>query len=408
MALPPRSCGDGTLGALEEEVTGAVVDAMQRRGRAVARAVVERVGTVLAGALAGALAAGLAVGIVLAGAAPAAAEDGATWQVRPAAADGATRAAFELGLEPGGSAADSVVVSNLGAAPLTLEVTAADIVTTPSGDVTLAPPDAEKRASAWVRLAVDRVEVAPQTAVEIPFTIDLPARAEPGDYAVALMTSLTQEVTDEEGGPAVLETRVGARLYLRVLGELRAELSVRDVVVDRVAGWWNPLPAPVRTDLTVRNTGTVRMDATARVALTGPFGWRLGTSAPRELPQLLPGDELRLSQAEVAGRSGTGPLEVAAVLAPFLLRAEVTVDAVEVSTGQEFTFRADASVTEVPWTLVALVVLAAGGLVLAVRRRRARAPGRAPAAGPDDVPTPVPGEPGDTAQETAASKGGTG
>lgn len=318
------------------------------------------------------------VGALLApGAAPARADDGATWQVRPAAADGSTRAAFELGMEPGAGANDTVVVSNLGATPLTLEVGAADIVTTPSGDLTIAAPDAEPLAAAWVRLAADRVEVAPQTSVEIPFTVSPPANAEPGDYAVALMTSLTRQVDGEDGRATMLETRVGARLYLRVLGELRADLRVEDLTVDRVAGWWDPLPAPVRADLTVRNAGTVRMDATARVEITGPFGWHLGASAPRELPQLLPGDEIRLSRAEPAG-GGTGPLEVLGVLAPFLLRAEVTVDAVEVSTGQTFTYRADASQPEVPWAVVVVVVGGVAWVVVARARRRRRARAGAP------------------------------
>jgi hypothetical protein len=332
----------------------------------------------------------LLVGALLAlGAAPAQAEDGATWQVRPAAADGASRAAFELGMDPGASANDTVVVTNLGAEPLSLKVGAADIVTTPSGDVTIAAPDAEPLAAAWVRLAVDHVDVAPQTSVEIPFSISPPANAEPGDYAVALMTSLTQQVDGEDGRAAMLETRVGARLYLRVLGELRADLRVEDLTVDRVAGWWNPLPAPVRTDLTVRNAGTVRMDATARVELTGPFGWHLGSSEPRELPQLLPGDGLRVSQAELAGEEGAGPLEVAGVLAPFLLRAEVTVDAVEVSTGQTFTYRASASQPELPWAVLVVLV---GGVVWVVvtvaRRRRRRAAAHRPT--PDPTPGPLP------------------
>ena len=299
---------------------------------------------------------------------------GATWQVRPADLDGQSRGAFEVSLDPGARSADAVVITNLGTDPLTLTLSSADIVTTPSGDVTLAADDADPVARGWVTVGADEITLDPGQAAEVPFDIAPPADAEPGDYAVAILSSVVRPLTDDEGQRAVLDTRVGARLYLRVIGDLRSELMVSDLSVARDAGWWNPLPAPASTDFVVTNRGNVRLDATAVVTLTGPFGWELGRTEVRELPQLLPGDSVRLSETAAEG-APSGAAVVAGVVAPFLLTATVEIDATEVSTGQSFAYAASASTVDVPWLAAALVVLLVAAIAarIATRRRRRRA-----------------------------------
>lgn len=335
----------------------------------------------------------LALAATLGGTLPATSDPGggASWQVQPTDHDGASRATFEASLDPGGRSADSVVITNLGAEPLSLTLSAADIVTTPSGDVTLADDDAAPVASSWVTLSTDEVTLDPSTTVEVPFSVAPPTNAEPGDYAVAIVASLALPVSDADGQQVVLDTRVGARLYLRVVGDLRSELEVSDLTVERDAGWWNPLPASTSTDFLVTNTGTVRLDASAVVTLTGPFGWELGRSTPRELPQLLPGDSVLLSEATSAAASG--PAVIAGIVAPFLLTATVEIEATEVSTGQSFVYTASTSTVDVPWLAIVLVVLLEAGVVTrtVARRRRRRA---ARQTGPS---IPAPAEPAPTA-----------
>lgn len=292
---------------------------------------------------------------------------GATWQVRPADADGQSRATFEASLDPGARSADSIVITNLGTTPLTLDLTSADMITTPSGDATLAGDDATPLAADWVTLSAGDVVLQPSESAEVPFTIAPPANAEPGDYAVAIVASLAVPVTDEDGQQAVLDTRVGARLYLRVLGELRSDLEISSVTVDRDAAWWNSLPASATTDFVVTNRGTVRLDASAVVTLTGPFGWELGRTTEIELPQLLPGESVRLSDV------ADDPVVIAGVIAPFVLTADVAIEATEVRTGQEFVFTTSVSHTDVPW--LAVIVLGAAFIVVVTRlvgRRRHR------------------------------------
>lgn len=312
---------------------------------------------------------------------------GATWQVRPADLDGRSRATFEQSLDPGASSTDTVILTNLGSEPLSLTLSAADIVMTPSGDVTLAADDADPVASQWVTLGADEVTLDPAEAVEVPFDIAPPANAEPGDYAVAILSSAVRPVTGDDGQAAVLDTRVGARLYLRVVGDLRSELTVSDLAVERDAPWWNPLPAPASTDFVVANDGNVRLDASAVVVLTGPFGWELGRTEARTLPQLLPGDSVRLSQTAPGDGSPAGAAVVAGIVAPFLLTATLEIDATEVSTGQGFVYTAATSTVDVPWVAAALVLLLLVALVTRARSRRQRR-----AAGPSkasEAPAPA-------------------
>jgi hypothetical protein len=295
---------------------------------------------------------------------------GATWQVQPADdADGQSRATFEASLDPGARSDDSVIITNLGTEQLTLTLASADMVTTPSGDATLAGDDVAPVAAEWVTLSADEVVLEPGESADVPFTVAPPANAEPGDYAVAIIASLAVPVTDADGQQAVLDTRVGARLYLRVIGDLRSDLEISDLTVERDAAWWNSLPASASADFVVTNRGTVRLDATAVVTLTGPFGWELGSSPELELPQLLPGESVRLS--EVAG----GPAVVDDVVAPFVLTAHVEVNATEVRTGQAFVFTSSASRTDVPWLVIAALGAALAVVVarLAARRKRRRA-----------------------------------
>jgi len=108
------------------------------------------------------------------------------------------------------------------------------------------------------------------------------------------------------------------------------------------------------------------------VTLEGPFGWKLGQTKARAIPQLLPGDSLRLSQTTDVTSASTGPAAIASVLAPFLLTATVKINATEVSTGQSFVYSASTSKVDVPWLEIALILIGAGAVARTALRRRRR------------------------------------
>lgn len=299
------------------------------------------------------------------------ADSPAIWEVQPAVVDGETRTDFSMGLDPGARSTDAVQISNLGNREITLDLSAMDMIKTPAGEPTLPvdPSATEPVASAWVALRDETLTLAPGQSADVPFTIAVPANAEPGDYGLAVVASMSQPTTTDDGQQVLIDARVGARVYLRVLGDLHSQITVTDITVERMAPWWNPLGADTRIDFVIENTGNVRLDASAAVTITGPAGTDLGSAAARELPQLLPGDRLRISQISDGQGGESGPVVVTGVPAAFALEATVDIAATETSTGQSFSYSQSATATEIPWLVVALLVLVAGWLVVVWVRR---------------------------------------
>ncbi|MGH9191500.1 MAG: hypothetical protein ACRDZ0_03385 [Acidimicrobiales bacterium] len=160
-----------------------------------------------------------------------------TWAVEPAGPGGlADRTHFVYTLPPGARLVDTVAVSNLDAEPLSVAVYPADAYNT-SEDGAFAvrnPEDPKVGVGGWIRLGVQEHLIPPQTRAEILFELSVPADAEPGDHAGALLAA---NLELEEGGgtdnvDVRLRRRVGARVYVRVEGPLDPALSVTRLAVD--------------------------------------------------------------------------------------------------------------------------------------------------------------------------------
>ncbi|WP_082461829.1 WxL protein peptidoglycan domain-containing protein [Agromyces sp. Leaf222] len=320
--------------------------------------------------LAGGVAAGLALALAFAGGtAPAFAEgeDGpeVTWGVRTADGawgDGRENYAYEV--DAGETLEDALIIANHDAVPIELDVYAADAFTTADGQLDVAARDVRPRElGAWAVPAADRVTVQPGEAVEVPFTIDVPANATPGDHAGGILTSLaTPEV---ENGLSV-DRRLGIRIHLRVGGELAPALAIDDLHVD-YAGTLNPFGTGAATvSYTVRNAGNTRLAAAQDVALTGPFGMLpVNASGVADVPELLPGETWPVE------------VEVEGVVPAFVLTAAVALDPVSPTETKPVPKSVEeaASTAAVPWTLLALVLLLAAAIFVWVRlgrRRRAQ------------------------------------
>ena len=321
-----------------------------------------RASTLLALALAGWIALGGA-------AAPALADtvDGpeVTWGVRTGSGEhGEGRENYAYRVEAGQTVRDAIIIANYDAVPLVLDVYAADGFTTTSGQLDVATREvAPRELGKWVVPAVDRVTVQPGEAVEVPFVITVPANAAPGDHAGGILTTLTSP--EVENGVTV-DRRLGIRIHLRVDGDLAPALAIEDLRVD-YAGTINPFGTGDATvSYTVRNAGNVRLSAAQAVSLAGPFGsFPVSATGVDAVPELLPGETWPVS------------VQVAGVLPLFVLSGVVGLDpqAATDTTPAPLSVEASASTLAIPWTLLALIVIVAGGIVLWVilgRRRRAR------------------------------------
>ncbi|GAA3586335.1 WxL protein peptidoglycan domain-containing protein [Kribbella ginsengisoli] len=290
----------------------------------------------------------LAVGAVVLGAGTAAAADSAPWQVKTASNSyGSSRANYSYTVAAGGQVQDAFVVLNRGKAPLDLAVYAGDAFTTSTGELDLRGSDS-KDLGTWVHADRKQVRVLPGKSVEVPFRIEVPADARPGDHLGGVITSLTQND---------VERRLAIRIRLRVSGQLEPSLSVEDLKV-KYAGNGDATVA-----YEIRNTGNTIAAARQTASVSGPFGRLESQSgAIADSPQLLPGETWKVS-VPVKGVTPAGRLTGAVELLPLVTDAAG-------STATFAAVRTTAHAWTIPWGVVLLLVVVVAGLVLVTRRVR--------------------------------------
>lgn len=219
-----------------------------------------------------------------------------TWSVSPSGETGPDgRAWVELALDPGQTITEHLAVRNLGNAPVTFALAAADGYFTPSGRFNMLPSDQPSIAAGmWV--SVQRTVMVAAGATEIvPFSVAVPADATPGDHAAGIAASITSESTDGAARLGV-ESRVGFRVMTRVVGEVAPSLDVHGVGEYDIS--WNPF-APGRVTVTAElsNTGNVRVAAAPELQTAEGGALADGVTAGQQI-ELLPGDH-RLVQFSV-------------------------------------------------------------------------------------------------------------
>jgi Bacterial protein of unknown function (DUF916) len=309
----------------------------------------------LLGARVGATLLAAACAAAAVGSSPAAAATGTrTWSVQPAAKTGADgRARFDYTLEPGGSVDDHVQVNNFGDAPLKLRVYSHDALNTPEGAFTLLP--ASRRATAvgaWAGLD-EEVTVPARDRVVLPFSLAVPQNATPGDHAGGIVASVSTAATDADGNQVRVDNRVGARIYLRVAGELNPRLEIEQRELRYERSWLPFTTGSVTATYVVRNTGNVRLGGRQTATVAGPFDLGSRTVTLSDLPEVLPGQ-----QVTVAG-------EAERVYPLGRLTAKLSIQPVaprEQATAMIPPTNARVSVWAVPWSelgVLALIALAA-------------------------------------------------
>ncbi|NAS23847.1 DUF916 domain-containing protein [Herbidospora sp. NEAU-GS84] len=309
-----------------------------------------------------------ACAIIVLPAAPVLAADGdVAWTVRTDANGfGADRSSYTYSINPGARLDDGLLVANRGKTPLTLSVYAADGYTTDTGRLDLLAKDKKSiGVGAWVHAGRASVTIEPGRSARIPFSVNVPSNAPPGDYVGGVLTSLTQEATAEGIN---VDRRLGIRIKLRVSGELKPGLTVEDVKM-HYSGTFNPFaPGDATISYTLHNTGNAVLSAKQTMSVAGPFGWLSSDAGDiAGSPELLPGETWRMS---VPVKSVVPAFRLAAttVVMPLLTDASgatTSLDPVLATTGA----------WALPWTQLALLVVLAAvvaGWFVVMRGRRSR------------------------------------
>ncbi|MDF2443992.1 MAG: hypothetical protein JWR01_2195 [Subtercola sp.] len=272
------------------------------------------------------------------------------------------RSRFSYTISPGQQISDSYLVKNTGTIPQTMKVFATDAYNTDDGSYGLLDTDAAPTdGGSWVSFAggVTQLEIPldPGASQVVPFTMNVPADASPGDHAAGIVISVLSS-----DGQVLVDRRVATRLYARVAGELQAALTVSSISASYDAQL-NPFDGTTTITYTVRNNGNVALGANTVVGVNTYFGLAAGTLQRSELSEMLPGSTRTLS-VQVPGVAQLGYLNPFVSLAP-------TVDADAQDPGALATVDRDTVTVAMPWWLVILLVLAAL-VYLFLRWRRAR------------------------------------
>ncbi|RKR88359.1 uncharacterized protein DUF916 [Micromonospora pisi] len=326
-----------------------------------------------------------------------------TWGVAPSGKSGPNgRSSFTYKLDPGAVLTDYAAISNYSAQPITVDVYASDALTTATGAFDLLPA-AQKPTDvgSWVAFepAYRRMVIPSKSRMDVPFRIRVPENATPGDHAGGIVASIASPESDDQGNRVRVDRRVGARIYLRVTGEMLPALSVEQTEA-RYTGNLNPFgPGSLTVTYRVRNTGNVRLTGRPQVHVAGPLGLGSGTTQLADLPELLPG--------------GVFTTTVRVDRIRPLVRLDLDLGVMPVPVGDQGigTTMASRSATvwALPWPQLVLLLLIVVASWLMIRRRRAiaraladaRAQGRADAMASARTTEPTDGTADHSPTETA-------
>ncbi|NGO67723.1 WxL protein peptidoglycan domain-containing protein [Streptomyces boncukensis] len=234
------------------------------------------------------------------------AADNGRWAVFPAkateerAVQGAgKRAVFRLRADPGATLREKVTVANRVNRPMTFLLYGADAHNTPRDGGFAVRTHAEKQRDVgkWTRLKHREVTVPARGEKTVPFAVEVPAKAEPGDHAGAVV-AVDKRVAKAKGAVGVgVQQAVGSRIHLRVNGERTDRLEVRDVRFDYATPLLPGSGQDATIGYTLANTGNTMLRPQVDIKAAGLLGRRPFSTTGKKLPaELLPGQRVEVTQ----------------------------------------------------------------------------------------------------------------
>lgn len=164
-----------------------------------------------------------------------------------------TKSWFIYTLEPGEIKEAKVNVVNHSDQPVEVKIYPVDAVTTKDGAFAPQSEDRERvDVGAWVTMSVSELSLEPNKTKAVDFTIKVPENAEVGDHMGAIIVQAKEAPEAEEGTTMRVVTRVGARIYLTMPGEIIKKLEFEEFN-------WKMEKDQVVFYLTLANKGNVRI-----------------------------------------------------------------------------------------------------------------------------------------------------
>ncbi|MEA9987182.1 hypothetical protein QN358_18305 [Subtercola sp. RTI3] len=280
----------------------------------------------------------------------------------PAGVNGADgRSRFSYQLSPGQHLDDQYVLRNTGTTPETMKVFATDAYNTDDGAFGLLETDSVPTdAGSWVSFTGGaktlEVPLDPGATKVIPFSVDAPADASPGDHAAGIVISV-----QSAQGAILVDRRVATRLYARVPGALQSSLTISSISASYSSAL-SPLQGSTTLTYTIRNNGNIALSAHMVAGVNTYFGIAAASPVRQDLAEMLPGSTRTVSLT-VPDVGQLGYLNPYVSMAPF-------VDGDALDPGALTNVDRDTVTLAMPWWLIILLVIAL--IVYAIIRLRRR------------------------------------
>jgi len=187
---------------------------------------------------------------------------------RSAAALTVSPVAFEYDIAPGRSVQGTITLINESESAARYSIFAKNFIASgEEGAQRYLDEEALSGLASWVSADPAPIALEPKTSREIPFTISVPADAEPGGhYATIFFARGAGEVS---GSGIGIAEQIGVLLLVRVPGNVREALEVDTF---RVAGSSVMSRLPVTLELRMRNTGSVHERPLGTIDVRNMFG----------------------------------------------------------------------------------------------------------------------------------------
>jgi hypothetical protein len=175
---------------------------------------------------------------------------------RPSRAEvsiGASPASLEIVLDKGKTTAQTILLFNQGKDPVTVNAYAWDWWHEPGNPRKFAPPGSLPHSAAkWISFVPEKITVNPGKGANVTVVVNTPKDASAGNYAVAWFEAVP------EATPNSKELRVGARLGVLVMTEVRGETKPAVVVEDLTISPPTASQA-LKADIKLTNSGDVHL-----------------------------------------------------------------------------------------------------------------------------------------------------
>lgn len=177
-----------------------------------------------------------------------------------------TKSWFIYTLEPSEVKEAKVNVVNQSDQSVEVKIYPVDAVTTKDGAFAPQSEDREKiDVGAWINMPVSELSLKPNETKAVDFTIKVPENAEVGDHMGAIIVQGKEVAEAGEGTAMRVVSRVGARIYLTVPGEIIKKLELKEFS-------WKMEEGQVVFYLTLTNKGNIRISPKGEIEIKDKSG----------------------------------------------------------------------------------------------------------------------------------------